>query len=267
MSYDILHNDRACVVINKPPNINVYNPPGRHDPSISSWWIKQPGVDKTGWRDKSRAGIVHRLDKDTSGALLLAKNQTVLAALQKQFAQGSTQKEYIGIVAGRPDKPSGEIVSYINRDAKRRTKRKSQYINFLNSNAKKAVTQYKLIRSSICHPREDGDLVIRTTNTDSRLRGNDNKNITTISTVLFNIKTGRTHQIRLHAKMLGTPILGDKDYSTKHSRAIGQKLGINRQLLHARALNFISPATQKRINITAPVPDDLGSLIKLIDIQ
>lgn len=272
MKYSILYQDKLCAVINKPAGINVYNPPGQHLPNIADWWKDQLRVLQSGWRDTDRPGIVHRLDRDTSGALLLAKNQSALENLQGQFARRSTQKSYIGIVAGKPDKSSGEILSYVSRDKDRHTKRNSHLINFLERNAKKAITKYKIINSLVIptapivigkKAEESLSKISERDLSATRLRSARDDNKSHVSVVKFIIKTGRTHQIRLHAKMLGTPILGDKDYGTKPSRTLSQKLGVKRQLLHANKLTFTSPDTHQKVCISAPIPDDIDFIASI----
>lgn len=231
-SYKIIYEDNDCAVINKPSGVLVHSVPGENNAdTISKWWAGYDGVVKSGWADSSRIGIVHRLDKDTSGALLLAKSPVALEYYQRQFKKRNITKKYIAIVFGTPKPTEGKIVSYIARDSKNRTHRQSQLISFGTERTKTAVSLYKILKTA-------------------------NLLKTEISVVEFNIKTGRTHQIRAHAKMIGCPILGDDHYFIKPSRRISSKLGIHRQLLHARTLCFKN-MTGELININVPIPEDM----------
>lgn len=237
----ILYSDDYCSVINKPAGVltHALNEKDISD-TIASWWLAEPEVAKIGWQFKGREGIVHRLDRDTSGALLLAKNPEALLKLQKQFHDREVGKIYIAVVFGKPDKEQGRVVSKISRDIKRRTKRVTSLIDFMGDKSVEAISNYKVIKT-----------------------GNINKNV--LSVINFEIETGKTHQIRLHAKMLGAPILGDVDYGTKPSKRLSKFLNISRQLLHAKELTFNELTTGKRIDICAPIPYDIESIAKKIN--
>lgn len=232
-SYPILYEDKDCAVINKPAGVLVHPVPGgTNEDTVAGWWAAREDVAKTGWSDTERIGIVHRLDKDTSGALLLAKTPEALEYYQEKFKKRKITKKYSAIVFGTPNPTEGKVVSSISRDSGSRTHRQSHLINFGSADAKKAVSLYKTVDTTT-------------------LAGEK------ISLVEFNIKTGRTHQIRAHAKMLGNPILGDDFYFTKPSRRLSRKAGITRQLLHARELSFDN-MEGKTVNIECPVPDDFS---------
>ena len=237
-NYHILYEDADCAVINKPARVLVHSLPGHElDTAIATWWLAQKDTEKADWPQAGREGIVHRLDRDTSGALLLAKNPEALKKLQKQFHDRTVRKLYIALAFGKPPKSEGEVESVISRQPKERTKRKASIIDFGGlTGAKKAMTAYRLIGSA-------------------KYRESD------ISLIHFKIKTGRTHQVRLHAKMLGCSILGDRDYATKPSRRLSQALGIERQMLHARELVFQSPEDKQEVKVEAPLFEDMARIL------
>lgn len=232
----ILYEDNSCAVINKPAGILSHGlNTNDESPSIAKWWKNKPNIVKNGWIT-GREGIVHRLDFDTSGVMVLAKTPEALVKLQKQFHDRKIYKNYLAAVCGQPQQKSGKITSKITRAGKNRTKRASHLISFTDNKAREAVSLYRVIKSL-------------------KVDGND------ISLIEFNIKTGRTHQVRLHAKMLGTPILGDRDYSTKPCRKLSEKLKVTRQMLHAKELKFRSPSHNKLVDINVLLPDDMKRII------
>jgi 23S rRNA pseudouridine1911/1915/1917 synthase len=242
--FPILYEDNVCAVINKPAGVLVHDLPGHHTATaIAAWWIDRQGTTKDDWPVVGREGIVHRLDRDTTGALLLAKTPQALVNLQKQFHDRTTSKVYLALVYGRPDKNEGQIESLVTRNPKNRVTRKSSLIDFTNtSTAKKAISQYKI--SAVATFQQQA-----------------------VSLVEFKILTGRTHQIRLHAKMINCPILGDNNYGIKPSKKLSQSLNVKRQMLHAFRLSFNSPANNKRVEITAPLPNDITQLFNKLGIK
>lgn len=229
----ILYEDSTCAVVNKPAGI-LTHAVNKKDKSVTlaQWWAKKANLSNKTWCEPSRAGIVHRLDRDTSGAIVLAKNATALVKLQNQFRNRTLEKKYIALVSGVPAETRGVICTKIARSKKRRTKKTSSFLG-LTSDAREAISEYELIKKI-------------------------DKNI---SLMQFTIKTGRTHQVRLHAKTIGTPILGDQDYNTKISRKISLDYNINRQMLHALLLRFESPQKKANISVIAPLPSDMGKFL------
>lgn len=225
----ILYEDSACAVVNKPAGVLTHSASKiDNSATLSQWWAREANLNSEAWPEPSRAGIIHRLDKDTSGAIVLAKSPKVLKKIQDQFQNRSVKKKYIALVAGVPHEKQGIINTKISRNQKRRTKKTSSFLG-LDKDAREAISEYKLIT------------II-------------DKNI---SLVQFTIKTGRTHQVRLHAKTIGTPILGDPDYNTKMSRKISSECNVKRQMLHAVFLHFKSPQRMVDVDIFAPVPSDM----------
>ncbi len=216
MDLDILFEDEGILVINKPAGIAIH-PSCRHfDTSLSN------GVkfyfDKIGLKKKIRP--VNRLDKDTSGIVLFAKNEYIQECLVKQMKSKKLKKEYIAILDGILDIKNGTINAPIAR------KDNSIIERCVSFNGDTAITHFNVL---------------------------EEKN--NYSIVSFLLETGRTHQIRVHSKYIGHPILGDTLYGEP-------SLLINRQALHSYKTTFIHPITKQLISFTAPIPEDMNKLIK-----
>ena len=229
MNIKVIYEDDDILAIDKPAHIET---------------IVSSNKDKTiedifGVKNVTGHGIVHRLDKDTSGVMVIAKNDNARQNIQKQFKDRTTNKLYIALVFGSTKKQD-IIKSYIARDSKRNQAMKS--ISFLTGlergKPRLAETHYKKINT---------------------YKIGDNE----FSLLEVNIKTGRTHQIRVHMQSIGCPILGDKMYNTKLSKNISEKLGIKRQFLHAKEIEINHPSSGKRIKFESPLPDDLQITDKL----
>ncbi len=230
----VIYDDDSLVVINKPPNWVVHagaGAPPENGGLITDWLIKNyPDVAHWPWPDADRPGIVHRLDKDTSGAMVLAKNPDVWRDLQTQFKERTVKKVYLGVVWGQPKEPSGTITVWLGRHPKHRQQMAARPWS-LKTGARQAVTDYRVLAS-------------RPLDKD------------TLSLVEFSPITGRTHQLRVSAKHSGWPILGDSVYHTKPSRRLSQVLGLSRQLLHAKSLTFRHPLRHKRLTFVAVPPQE-----------
>ena len=166
--------------------------------------------------------LVHRLDKETTGCLLIAKNTEALAYLKKQFKDRTVKKIYLAIVAGIPKEKKAMIDSPIGRSLVNRVKMSL----FKTGKSREAVTMYEVLDST------DDSALLR-----------------------CEIKTGRTHQIRVHLASIGHPVLGDETYGTSASQTISEKYGVKTMQLHAWRLEFVSPDTQKDAQVEAPVWD------------
>jgi 23S rRNA pseudouridine1911/1915/1917 synthase len=171
--------------------------------------------------DPLRPGIVHRLDKDTSGVLVIAKDAATLADLGAQFRKREVEKQYIAFVWGRPRRRTGTITEPIGRNPRHRQRMA------VRRGGREAVTAFE-----VCEPL-DGVTMVR----------------------LFP-KTGRTHQIRVHLAAIGHPIVGDAVYGRGH----GPRALVQRQALHAERISFRHPHTRERVSFSAPLPGDLLAL-------
>lgn len=179
----------------------------------------------------------HRLDKDTSGLLVIVKNQAILEKLQDQFKKRQVTKEYLALVYGEIKPEEGELVTEIVRDPSRRVPFKAVAVvsGLERGDPRVAKTAWQVLK---------------------RLNGNE-----PLSLLKIRITTGRTHQIRVHMKYLDHPIMGDAVYSTKPSREFSKKLGLGRQFLHAAKLDFTHPVSGKKLRFSAELPPDLASTI------
>lgn len=211
---DILYEDDDIAVINKPQGLTVHPAGGNYTDTLVNALMYR--LDKlSGINGEIRPGIVHRLDKDTSGVMVVAKNDAAHLNLSAQIAKRTVKKEYLALLEGNLKDDSGTVVTRIGRSPKNRK------LMAVLPEGREAVTDYTVLT-----------------------RFDDN------CLVLFVIRTGRTHQIRVHAKYLGHPVVGDKSYGYKK-----QKFDLNGQLLHAYRLTFTHPTTGKVMTFVAPVPD------------
>jgi 23S rRNA pseudouridine1911/1915/1917 synthase len=178
-----------------------------------------------GGEEDWRAGIVHRLDRDTSGLLVVAKSDEVHRALKAALAAREMRREYLALVEGRPPARSGTIEAPIGRDRKVRTRMSTD-----SDAAKPAITHFEIERAL---PQ---------------------------STLLrVRLQTGRTHQIRVHLQAIGHPVCGDPEYGT------AGRYGLRRQFLHAARLAFEHPITGSVVDISSPLPPDLADALKAAD--
>ncbi len=222
---DIIYEDSSIIVINKPAGIVVHPAGGNYSGTIVNALLYHC-KDLTGIGGKERPGIVHRLDKDTSGVLVAAKNDHSHQHLSKQFKMRKVEKRYIALVAGVVKKESGTIEVPIGRDIKDRKK-----ISPKTRRAKTAVTHFKVI-----------------------------ERFKNASLLEIKIETGRTHQIRVHLSHFKHPVLGDVQYGGKIMRN-WNNINIPRQMLHAERLGIIHPATERYMEFKAPMPEDIDKLL------
>lgn len=222
---DILYEDEYLIVINKPAGMVVHPAPGNPKDTFANALLhhcKQLG----GFSDSLRPGIVHRLDKDTSGVLIAAKTYEMHQALIECFSLRKIKKTYLAVCLGKP--PEGTISAPIGRHPVHR-----KQMCVLSEKGKPAVTHLTLLGHK-----------------------------PPFSLVKLEPVTGRTHQLRVHLEHLKCPILGDIVYG---SDSINKKHQIYRQLLHAYQLNFTHPLTQKNLLFTAPIPSDMAPWIAQMD--
>lgn len=227
MNITTIYEDSAISVVNKPAGVETTTGPSGGE-----------SIEKLiGIKNVERGGIVHRLDKDTSGVLALAKTQSAYDNLKKQFFEHLVNKIYLTLVLGATAS-RGEVISYIVRDPKRKQAMKaiSYPTGLERGKLRKAETFYNKIKE---------------TKTGSNIA----------SLLEVEIKTGRTHQIRVHLQSIGHPVLGDEMYNTKMSKELSVKLGLKRQFLHAKLLAFSHPETEEKVKFECPLPADLQIMV------
>jgi 23S rRNA pseudouridine1911/1915/1917 synthase len=231
MPLDILFEDKSLLVLNKPAGLVVHPAAGHEEHTLVNALLHHCHGSLSGIGGVARPGIVHRLDKDTTGCLIVAKNDETHLALSKQFSERQVGKIYNAIVCGVIARDGGEIRAAIARHP---THRKRMAVRE-DESGRASHTSYKVIE---------------------RLKG------TTF--VEAQIHTGRTHQIRVHFEYLGYPVVGDATYGAKQNKKLTEATGYEapRILLHARELSFIHPVKQKQMSFEAPLPGDLREALK-----
>ena len=210
--FDIVYEDDDVVVVNKPQGLVVHPCASTKSGTLVNGLLHRI-KNLSGINGVLRPGIVHRLDKDTSGLLVVAKNDKAHISLQEQIKSKMCKRIYLAVLEGRLREDSGEIVTKLARDKKDRKKMAVADVG------REAITDYKVL-----------------------------EHFKNASLVMFSLKTGRTHQIRVHSKYLGHPIVGDKLYGKEVK-------GLNGQLLHAVRLSFIHPTTKEEMSFEAPLPE------------
>ena len=237
---DIIYEDNDVMVINKPAGLVVHPGAGNFDNTLVNALINYDKKNLSSINGELRPGIVHRLDKDTSGVIIVAKNNFAHTHLSKQFNEHSIDRKYIALVWGKLRPQKGEIKTFITRSSKNR-----QLMDVSQTKGKLAITNYKTIEIY------------------------ENSRVPTLSLVEYRLKTGRTHQIRVHMKFKGNPILGDKSYKKKLKKLkdVDPELNeiikkIDRQCLHAKSLGFLHPAKNQRLFFESKLPNDLHKIVK-----
>lgn len=238
---DFVYQDEYLAVINKQAGLVVHPTYAASDGTLVNALMFHFGDELSSVNGELRPGIVHRLDKDTTGLMVVAKNDLVHRPLSDQFADKSAGREYIGICIGKLKPLKGRVETLLQRWQKDR-----RIIVVSKFEGKKAVTNYETIEE-----------------------------FRKFSLVKFNLETGRTHQIRAHMKFLGNPLFGDKTYGGDNLKLINlpknQTVRLNamldllhRQALHARKLEFFHPVLKKRMSFECEIPDDIKKIIELI---
>jgi len=237
---DILYNDDDIIVINKSPGVVVHPGAGNYSDTIVNGLLFKYKNNLSSIGGKLRPGIVHRIDKDTSGVIVVAKNDNAHINLSKQFSDHSIKRVYETLVWGSLKPQNGKISEKISRSVKNR-----QLMAVRKEKGKMAITNYKTLKVF------------------------QNLNLPKISLIECQLETGRTHQIRVHMNFKGNPIMGDKSYgkSKKKFKKIDPKIEnqintFNRQALHAKSLGFLHPKTRKELFFEARRPEDFDALIK-----
>ena len=222
---DIVFENDELMVINKPAGMVVHPAAGHANGTLVNAVLGyDPDIEGIGGEE--RPGVVHRLDKQTSGLILIAKNERAHRWLQDQFRLRKVEKTYLALVDGKPPTPAGRVEAYIGRDPKHR----KRMAVVSEKKGREAISEYQTLESFKSH-----------------------------TLLEFHPLTGRTHQIRLHCAFLKCPIVGDEVYGRK-----SQSVEIERHFLHARRLKIILPGeTMPRI-FEAPLPDDLERVLNLL---
>jgi 23S rRNA pseudouridine1911/1915/1917 synthase len=217
--FAVAYEDADLIVVDKPAGVVVHPARGHHEGTLAQALAGRAAGGEQDWR----AGIVHRLDRNTSGLLVVAKSEEVHRRLKAALAARDIRREYLALVEGRPPARSGTIEAPIGRDRRHRTRMS------IDSDAPKpAITHFELERSL---PQ---------------------------STLLrVRLQTGRTHQIRVHLQSIGHPVCGDRDYGHKGL------YGLERQFLHATRLAFAHPTTGAPVDVVSPLPADLERALAL----
>lgn len=251
-SLEILYEDDYLMVINKPAGINVHS--GDHKTSESN--IIDQVQDYLQWSHDSltfRPALVHRIDRDTSGCLLIAKDKSVLETLLHDLQSHKIEKIYHTIVSGIPTKYQDTIRARLLRIDNAKNEAKVR----VDESGQSAITHYKIINTK--------ELLVK--NSEIQKYSSTHWSSIPISWVSISllecrIETGRTHQIRVHMAYIGHSVLADKAYGDKSINSyIRRNLAIDRQLLHAHSLAFTHPKTHKKLHIVAPYPLDFSQMI------
>ena len=219
---DIVYEDKHLLVVNKPQGMVVHPAPGNYTGTLVNALMYHCKDNLSGINGVLRPGIVHRIDKNTSGLLVVAKNDKAHISLAKQLEDKTCHRTYIALLEGVLKEDSGTITTYITRSEKDRTKMA------VSNSGRLAITDFKVIKRYSQHTLCE-----------------------------FNLKTGRTHQIRVHAKHIGHPIVGDDKYGYKN-----QKFKLDGQLLHAYKLEFVHPTTNKKVSFVSEIPSYFEKILK-----
>ena len=239
---DIAYEDQDLIIINKPAGIVMHPGAGNFDNTIVNALINYDENSLSNIGDELRPGIVHRIDKNTSGLVVIAKNNRTHEKLSIQFSNHSIMRVYQLLIWGKIRPSKGRIETLITRSSKNR-----QMMEVSNTKGKNAITNYKTIEVF------------------------EGKNIPTLSLLECKLETGRTHQIRVHMNYLGNSIVGDDKYKKKFKRIkdinpiLEKKLiNLNRQFLHAKIIGFIHPKKNKEMIFDSILPQELEIILKML---
>ena len=243
INLDIVFEDKDILVLNKPKGMVVHPGAGNYENTLVNALLFKYKKNLSDINGNLRPGIVHRIDKDTSGLLVIAKNNSAHANLGKQFSDHTIKRKYMCLSWGVVRPLSGKISTLITRD-----KRNRQLMTVSEINGKKAITNYKTVKVF------------------------NIKDIPKISLIECELETGRTHQIRVHLKYKGTSLLGDKQYGKKNARFkkingdfFNELSKLSGQALHAKTLEFTHPLTKKRINFNSELPNGFKKILSLLE--
>ncbi len=232
----IVHEDEALLVVDKPAGLVVHPAAGNLDGTMVNALLHHCAGRLSGIGGVARPGIVHRIDKDTSGLLVVAKTDTAHEALARQFAAHTIERSYVAVVNGQPVPPAGRIEGALARSPVNRQK----MAIVADGRGKRAVTHYRTERAL------DGAAQLE-----------------------CRLETGRTHQIRVHLASIGHSLVGDPVYGRTGGRhaAVLEALGFRRQALHAASLGFVHPLDGKHVAFHSALPEDIVELIGLLSTE
>ena len=229
---DVVFEDAHLVVVNKPAGMVVHPAAGNPDGTLVNALLHHCAGQLSGINGVARPGIVHRIDKDTSGLLVVAKSDAAHEGLARQFADHSITRRYLAVCAGHPNPPAGTIAGRLGRSD--RDRKKMAVLPDDTSRGKHAVTHYETLRA-----------------------------LTHASLIECRLETGRTHQVRVHCASIGHALLGDPVYgrTPRALRPLLEELGFARQALHAARLGFRHPISGESLDFCAEPPSDMRELI------
>ncbi len=239
---DIVYEDEDLIVINKPAGIIMHPGAGNFDNTIVNALINYDKNSLSNIGDELRPGIVHRIDKNTSGLVVVAKNNQAHEHLSKQFNKHSIKRIYQLLIWGKIRPSKGKVETLITRSSKNR-----QMMEVSNTKGKKAITNYETLQIF------------------------DNDRTPTLSLLNCKLETGRTHQLRVHMNYLGNSIVGDDKYKKKFKKiknidpTLKEKLiNLNRQFLHAKILGFIHPKKKEEMIFNSILPQELEIILEIL---
>ena len=237
---DIIFEDNDLIVLNKPAGIVMHPGAGNFDNTIVNALMNYDKNSLSNIGDELRPGIVHRIDKNTSGLVVIAKNNQTHEHLSNQFNKHSITRVYQLLIWGKIRPSNGRIETFITRSSKNR-----QMMEVSRTKGKKAITNYKTLEIF------------------------DNTNTPTLSLLECKLETGRTHQIRVHMNYLGNSTVGDDKYKKKFKKIENidpelekNLISLNRQFLHAKTIGFIHPKNNKEMIFNSILPQELAKILK-----
>ena len=243
MEIKILYEDGDILIVNKPSGLTVHPGAGNRENTLVNGLIYLYKKNLSSLSGITRPGIVHRIDKETSGIIVVAKNNFSHSNLSKQFSNHTIKRKYLALIWGVIRPLNGKIQTFLSRSKKNR-----QLMAVSNTKGKKAITNYKTLKVY------------------------SDKDIPKISLVECELETGRTHQIRVHLSYKGNPLVGDKKYGKKKLifRKIDKQLekillNFDRQALHAKSLGFFHPKKEKFLYFESELPKDFKKILVFLD--
>ncbi|MFL5869298.1 MAG: RluA family pseudouridine synthase [Thermoleophilaceae bacterium] len=224
VDYEVVYEDEHLMVVDKPAGVVTHPAPGHRGPTLAEALVARGAA---GGPEPERPGIVHRLDRDTSGLLIVAKSEKAHRKLQRMIRAREVRREYLALVVGRPDADSGTIDAPLGRDRGRRT-----VVSTRTDRPRAAVTHFTVLE------RLPGTALLR-----------------------VRLETGRTHQIRAHLAAIGHPVCGDRDYG---GGDCGRRLGLERQFLHSAQVMFSHPFRGEQVVCESKPPVDLRRALDVV---